>query len=228
MIKHCAAKQITNRFSSKHSSSSFSPYYHYYYYYFRYETNRLKDFSKHTTCGYDQSTCISVNSWWANMNYYLSVLPFLGAKKAGYMAYWKHHLVIRKPQQASALTKYYCTSVAECNIITRDALKKWEKFFRYLKQISSFQNVLCTTKTEEVSDSKRNPVLDEILKLMWDGHVASIDSGLGYFQHLLPLMSKKESMFGVGWAALVHFLGASRWNTNYNITLFFQVSLDYL
>ncbi|CAH1795189.1 unnamed protein product [Owenia fusiformis] len=53
----------------------------------QFQTGRLRDFTNQTYCGFNgaqsEMFCISPNSWWADMNYYLSAFPFLAAVKAG-------------------------------------------------------------------------------------------------------------------------------------------------
>ncbi|KAF5920022.1 hypothetical protein HPG69_014388, partial [Diceros bicornis minor] len=51
----------------------------------QYSTGRLADPSQRTDCGYvsGDRSCISMDSWWADMNYFLCVLPFLAAVDSG-------------------------------------------------------------------------------------------------------------------------------------------------
>uniref|UniRef100_A0A4X1SS13 Uncharacterized protein n=1 Tax=Sus scrofa TaxID=9823 RepID=A0A4X1SS13_PIG len=48
---------------------------------------RLADPTQRTNCGHESGDylCISVDSWWADVNYYLSAMPFLAAVDSGIM-----------------------------------------------------------------------------------------------------------------------------------------------
>uniref|UniRef100_A0A674BZR0 Chromosome 6 open reading frame 58 n=1 Tax=Salmo trutta TaxID=8032 RepID=A0A674BZR0_SALTR len=76
-------------------------------------SGRFVDPTGATTCGQEGNPmCISANSWWACVNYYLSVIPFLAAED-------------------------YCTSYTDCSAKYPDLMAKWEEFFQTLKDVSA-------------------------------------------------------------------------------------------
>uniref|UniRef100_A0A663E6G0 Chromosome 6 open reading frame 58 n=1 Tax=Aquila chrysaetos chrysaetos TaxID=223781 RepID=A0A663E6G0_AQUCH len=79
----------------------------------QFRTGRLADPSSVTSCGYEDGDllCISVRSWWSCMNYYLAVIPFLGAVEAGLFGQLQYVIEILPPEERRA---DFCYSVADC------------------------------------------------------------------------------------------------------------------
>lgn len=106
------------------------------------------------------SPCVSPNSWWADMNYYLSVLPFLGALKAELFPPLKYPVYISKPADVSdAVKDKFCTSIEECTEKHSEVIKHWAEFFTRVKGGSEDDNH------------------DVTIALMWKVHTTSILTG---------------------------------------------------
>ena len=135
-------------------------------------SGRLRDMrSNHGNVGYGDY-CVSPNSWWADMNYYLSVLPFLGALNAGIFSPLKYPLNITKPANVSEKFKQkYCTSIEECKVQHAEVIQDWTEFFRRVKVASS------------ASDH------DATVALVWKAHTTSINHGEShiYTVHARPI-----------------------------------------
>ncbi|KAF7253666.1 hypothetical protein EYD10_00580 [Varanus komodoensis] len=175
---------------------------------------RLADPTDATTCGHKDgdNLCISVQSWWACMNYYLAVIPFLGALDSGILGELPYEIEILPPDGHRA---DFCHSIAECRAQAPNVMSAWRDFFKY--QMSAAQN----------SDISAPHLLseDDALKHMWEAHVYSIVFALPKFQNRLPFLSSSESSFGVAWATAVHFIAATRFPTDQNTTNHFQTGL---
>ncbi|KAM5166782.1 protein LEG1 homolog [Callospermophilus lateralis] len=64
----------------------------------QYSSGRLADPSQRTDCGYESDhLCISVDSWWADLNYFLCVLPFLAAVDSGLLGISSDQVRLRPP-----------------------------------------------------------------------------------------------------------------------------------
>ncbi|XP_044275672.1 protein LEG1 homolog [Varanus komodoensis] len=180
----------------------------------QFETGRLADPTDATTCGHKDgdNLCISVQSWWACMNYYLAVIPFLGALDSGILGELPYEIEILPPDGHRA---DFCHSIAECRAQAPNVMSAWRDFFKY--QMSAAQN----------SDISAPHLLseDDALKHMWEAHVYSIVFALPKFQNRLPFLSSSESSFGVAWATAVHFIAATRFPTDQNTTNHFQTGL---
>jgi len=112
-----------------------------------------------------KSHCVSPNSWWADMNYYLSVLPFLGALNAGIFSPLEYPMYITPPVNVSDKVKQkFCTSIPECSMNHPEVIRDWTEFF---ERVDSFQH----------SSSRFDPDKDVIVALLWKAHTTSILRG---------------------------------------------------
>ena len=92
------------------------------------------------------------------MNYFLSVVPFLGALNAGVFSPLKYPVYIAKPAGVSDMVKQkFCTSVEECSVKHGELVQDWTEFFERVKGASSIQ--------------------DTTVALMWKAHTTSIHNG---------------------------------------------------
>lgn len=113
-----------------------------------------------------ESRCVSPNSWWADMNYYLSVLPFLGALNAGVFSPLKHTVHIAKPANVSdKVEQKFCTSIEECSVNHLDIIRGWTEFFERVK-------VDATQQSPSI-----DPDQDATIALLWKAHTTSILKG---------------------------------------------------
>ena len=174
----------------------------------QFATGRLKGFPNTKDC--QDEFCVSYNSWWASINYYLSVVPFLGAVNAGIIEVYGYKIKLASSRGRS---DQYCTGVKACQLYVPDAMADWTKFFEVLKKESSFHG-----NTESI----KVITFDALLGLMWDAHLSSIHSVAGEFEPVLVNYSTPEKTFGKGWGHIVDYLGASRFNTNLTNTDMYQ------
>ena len=129
-------------------------------------SGRLRDMDEIHGCN-AKSHCVSPNSWWADMNYYLSVLPFLGAINAGIFSPMKYPVYITPPVNVSDKVKQkFCTSIPECLVNHPEVIADWTKFFKQVKD-NSFQS----------SSSRFDPDKDATVALLWKAHTTSILKG---------------------------------------------------
>ncbi|XP_009561198.2 protein LEG1 homolog [Cuculus canorus] len=181
----------------------------------QFHTGRLADPSSVTSCGYEDGDqlCISVRSWWSCMNYYLSVIPFLGAVEAGLFGQLQHEIEILPPEERRA---DFCYSVADCWSRIPKLMDEWKAYFEYL---------LATEHETGKSATFSSFKLDDALQLMWKAHVSSIAYALPKFQDSLKYLSDPEANFGEDWANAVDFIAATHFYTDLQNTNNFQVFL---
>lgn len=153
----------------------------------QYQSNRL--FSNGTLT-------VSTDSWWGAANYYLSVLPFLGAVNAG---------LIQQEPFVLVQKENFCSKIAQCVQQTPTAMVRWTRFFSTISQPNYCSN-------SQIDDR----IIDRCyLGPMWSAHIASIDEALPLISKKLNLLpSFSEQRFAFGWANLVDFISRSRMNTN--------------
>ncbi|NXX74606.1 LEG1H protein, partial [Urocolius indicus] len=181
----------------------------------QFRTGRLADPSSVTSCGYEDGDllCISVRSWWSCMNYYLSVIPFLGAVEAGLFGQLEYEVEILPPEERRA---DFCYSAADCRSHMPKLMDAWKAYFEYL---------LSTERKALNSATFSSFKLDDALHLMWKAHVASIAYALPKFQDSLKYLSGPEAKFGEDWANGVDFIAATHFSTDLPTTNYFQTFL---
>ncbi|NXH66453.1 LEG1H protein, partial [Hydrobates tethys] len=181
----------------------------------QFRTGRLADPSSVTSCGYEDGDllCISVRSWWSCMNYYLAIIPFLGAVEAGLFGQLQYEIEILPPEEQRA---DFCYSVADCRSRVPKLMDEWKAYFE-VNNFTFFFHIFPAT----FSSFK----LDDALRLMWRAHVASIAYALPKFQDSLKHLSDPEANFGEDWANAVDFIAATHFSTDLQTTNNFQAFL---
>ncbi|NWV54840.1 LEG1H protein, partial [Daphoenositta chrysoptera] len=170
----------------------------------QFRTGRLADPSGVTSCGYENEEylCLSVRSWWSCMNYYLAIIPFLGAVEAGLFGQLPYEIEILPPEEQK---DDFCYSVKDCWSHMPELMDDWKAFFE-VNNFSSFK-------------------LDDALGLMWKAHTTSIAYALPKFQDRLKYLSDPEANFGKDWANAVDFIAATHFCTDLPTTNNFQAFL---
>uniref|UniRef100_A0A8D0XDR9 Protein LEG1 homolog n=1 Tax=Sus scrofa TaxID=9823 RepID=A0A8D0XDR9_PIG len=95
----------------------------------QYRTGRLADPTQRTNCGHESGDylCISVDSWWADLNYYLSAMPFLAAVDSGIMGISSDNITFLPPSKDQT---NFCYNVSSCYSSFPETMKKWNKFYQ--------------------------------------------------------------------------------------------------
>ncbi|XP_073673193.1 protein leg1a-like [Garra rufa] len=153
-----------------------------------------------STCGLESSepVCISPQSWYACMNYYLSVLPFLAAVQTGVVGKGELQLNIQVPEDVA---QDYCSSYTDCSTKHPDAMTKWESFFQSLQQIS---------QSDEADVIKK----DKILGLLWAAEEESLQTGSLACSERQKLYSAPEVKFAQGWLSSAAYVAAAHFHAN--------------
>ncbi|NXT63139.1 LEG1H protein, partial [Chaetops frenatus] len=181
----------------------------------QFRTGRLADPSGVTSCGYENGEllCQSVRSWWSSMNYYLAIIPFLGAVEAGLFGQLPYEIEILPPEEQK---EDFCYSVKDCWSHMPKLMDDWKAFFEYL----------LSTEHKAVSSARFSSFkLDDALGLMWKAHTTSIAYALPKFQDRLKYVSNPEVDFGEDWANGVDFIAATHFITDLLTTNHFQAFL---
>ncbi|NXL32448.1 LEG1H protein, partial [Glaucidium brasilianum] len=168
----------------------------------QFRTGRLADPSHVTSCGYEGEDllCVSVRSWWSCMNYYLSVIPFLGAVEAGLFGQLQYEIEILPPEERR---DDFCYSVAGCRSRIPKLMDDWKACF----EVNNFTFFFPYPANSSFK-------LDHALHLVWKAHVASIAYALPKFQDSLKYFSDPEANFSEDWADAVDFIAATHLTTD--------------
>ncbi|XP_016295261.1 protein leg1a-like [Sinocyclocheilus anshuiensis] len=153
-----------------------------------------------STCGLESSelVCISPQSWYACMNYYMSVLPFLAAVQTGVVGKGEIQLHIQVPAEVA---QDYCSSFTDCSTRYPDAMTKWDTFFQSLQQISN---------SDDTDFNKK----DKILGLLWAAEEASLQTASLACSERQKLYSSPEVRFGQGWLNSAAYVAAAHFHAN--------------
>ncbi|XP_004326734.3 protein LEG1 homolog [Tursiops truncatus] len=145
----------------------------------------LADPTQRADCGHESGDhlCISVDSWWADLNYYLSAIPFLAMVDSGIMGISSDNVTFLPPSKDQM---NFCYNVSSCYSSFPDTMKKWNKFYQQVKSYS------------------RN--FDDLLNYLWVAHVSSLKVVHEKFHSRLQHYSKQEAEFESSRALFVDYL----------------------
>eukprot|EP00300_Choanocystis_sp_HF-7_P007862 c15552_g1_i1.p1 GENE.c15552_g1_i1~~c15552_g1_i1.p1 ORF type:complete len:371 (+),score=68.11 c15552_g1_i1:25-1113(+) len=145
------------------------------------------------------SDMVSTNSWWANMNYWLNVVPYLGAVEAGVAP----RISALAPRQTTIDESSYCLgNSSNLSAACKRAIEAWSLYFTQLNTTAQ------DCPTSPTSDEMLR-IQESLLKPLWDAHTTSIHLAGPLFNSTLPLLSPPEASFGTNWAQLVEFIAAA-------------------
>ncbi|XP_028366041.2 protein LEG1 homolog [Phyllostomus discolor] len=153
----------------------------------QYSTGRLADPSQRTDCGYESGDplCISVDSWWADINYFLCALPFLAAVDSGIMGISSDQVILLPPPKDQMK---FCVNVSTCQSSFPTVMRKWNTFYKHVQSpYSSFE---------------------DLLRYLWDAHTKTLHDVLKPFEHRLVYYSKAEADFERIWSVCVEYIAA--------------------
>ncbi|XP_043745773.1 protein LEG1 homolog [Cervus elaphus] len=170
----------------------------------QFTSGRLVDPTQTTDCGYESGDrlCISVDSWWADLNYFLCALPFLAAVDAGIMGISSDQVLLVPPPKDQ--TKF-CLSASSCRLSYPSSMRKWNALYKHLQSPSSS--------------------FEDLLKYMWEAHVSTLNDGYKIFEDRFEYYSKPEAGFGKDWSVFVDYIAAANFPTIFSTVSAFQKAL---
>ncbi|KAM9551714.1 protein LEG1 homolog [Salvelinus alpinus] len=170
-------------------------------------SGRLVDPTGDTICGQEgDPMCISTNSWWACVNYYLSVIPFLAAVQKGLIGDGLIQVQVQAPAEAA---EDYCTSYTDCSAKNPDLMAKWEEFFQTLKDVSA----------SEISDFEKR---DQILGAFWAGETLSLNTASSSCKAKMSYYSSPEVAFAKSWMNAADYVAAAYFQSSLNNSVLFM------
>ncbi|KAK5853130.1 hypothetical protein PBY51_006947 [Eleginops maclovinus] len=160
-------------------------------------SGRLADPTGTTTCGLQtgDTMCISSESWWSCVNYFVSALPFLSAAQQGFMGEG-----LQVQMQVPAGVQDYCTTYADCLTHYPDAMAKWDAFFQGLKAATD-------------SPVAENEKKDYLLGLYWVAQMASTYASAACNARQSHF-SSVELSFSKNWLNSAEYVSAAHFQSN--------------
>uniref|UniRef100_F7EQS4 Chromosome 6 open reading frame 58 n=1 Tax=Callithrix jacchus TaxID=9483 RepID=F7EQS4_CALJA len=198
----------------------------------QYRTGRLADPTRRTNCGYESGDlmCVSVDSWWADLNYFLCSLPFLAAVDSGIMGISSDQVNLLPPPKNQ---RKFCYNVSSCHSSFPETMSKWNIFYQHLQ--SPFSK------------------FDDLLKYLWTAHTSTLADTIKSFEdrdmdesgkhhpqqtdtraenetphiltHRYDYYSKTEAHFERSWVVAVEYIAAVHFPTTLIRTYNFQKGL---
>ncbi|KAG9347468.1 hypothetical protein JZ751_005035 [Albula glossodonta] len=162
------------------------------------KSGRLVDPTGASLCGQESgdAMCISPQSWWACVNYYLSVIPFLAAVETGIVGQGLQ-IQIQAPSETA---QDYCLTYSDCLAKHSDLMTKWVAFFQSLKNLSTF----------DIPDSEKK---DQILGLMWSAQQSSLSASASCNTRQAHY-SAPEVSFSQSWINSADYVAATHFQSN--------------
>ncbi|KAF1376463.1 hypothetical protein PFLUV_G00211760 [Perca fluviatilis] len=160
-------------------------------------SGRLADPTSATTCGLQtgDTMCVSTQSWWSCVTYFVSVLPFLSAAKQGFMGEG-----VQVQMQIPEGVQDYCTTYASCAASYPDAMSKWDAFFQGLKAAAD-------------SPLPENEKKDSLLGLYWVAQMASTYASAACNSRQSHYSSTEVS-FAKSWLNSAEYVSAAHFQSN--------------
>ncbi|XP_042358961.1 protein LEG1 homolog [Plectropomus leopardus] len=160
-------------------------------------SGRYADPTGATTCGLKtgDTMCISPQSWWSCVNYFVSVLPFLSAAKNGFLGE-----NVKVQMQAHKSVEGYCTTYTDCAAAYPDAMTKWDAFFQGLK----------ATHNPPLSDAEKK---DTLLGLYWEAQMASLHASAAC-KDKQSHFSPAEQSFANSWLNNAEYISAAHFHSS--------------
>ncbi|XP_041815365.1 protein LEG1 homolog isoform X2 [Chelmon rostratus] len=171
-------------------------------------SGRLADPTGTTTCGLQtgDAMCISTQSWWGCVNYFVSALPFLSAAQQGFMG-----AGVQVQMQVPEGVMDYCTTYADCAASYPDAMSKWDAFFQGLKSAA---------ESPLPDDEKK----DALLGLYWEAQMASTNAPAACNTRQSHYPSTEVS-FANNWLNSAEYVAAAHFHSNLEKSVMFMTPL---
>ena len=137
----------------------------------------------------ETSTTININSWWADINYYLSVLPYLAAAEYGIAP--RISLLLNPNRQL------FCGNVEDCP----DDIAPWLEYWKLVNDTGTScpDHKIGSYPVVNRADFNLSSTMETLLSGLWDAHLHSINVALPKFDAQLGLLSEPEAKFGRSW-----------------------------
>ncbi|XP_071760821.1 protein LEG1 homolog [Centroberyx gerrardi] len=171
-------------------------------------SGRLVDPTAATTCGMQtgDTMCISTQSWWGCVNYFVSVLPFLSAAQQGFMGEGT-----QVQMQVPVGVEDYCTTYTDCATRFPDPMAKWDAFFQGLKAAADSPQ----------SDLEKK---DSILGLFWAAQQSSMYASAACNARQSHY-SAPEVSFANSWMNSAEYIAAAHFQSNIQNSVQFMTPL---
>ncbi|XP_036271090.1 protein LEG1 homolog [Pipistrellus kuhlii] len=173
-----------------------------------YEGDRLSDPSNSSVCAYDAETpgCVSINSGWGGINFYVIVLYFLAAIESEFLKDLPYQVELVSQEEYRS---DFCYSIAECRASYPQAMDTVNRFFKYLmsREVTYIIKDVPYYNIDE----------DTVILYMWEAHQVGIDIATSKFSDVSFYSSETERDFSLDFLVTVEFLEAALYRPYFEI-----------
>ncbi|XP_055289171.1 LOW QUALITY PROTEIN: protein LEG1 homolog [Moschus berezovskii] len=164
-----------------------------------FKTDRFSEPPKSSRCAYESgaSSCISVNSGWGGINYYVIIMYFLAAIESEFLGNLPYEVELLSQEEYRS---NFCYSVEECHAAYPQVMDIANRFYKYLQS----RKIVSTTIGIPQYDTDE----DTVIFNMWAVHQAAIDVAKPKISDVLFYVSETERDFTMDFLLAVELVEA--------------------
>ncbi|KAM8791853.1 protein LEG1 homolog [Rhynchonycteris naso] len=183
-----------------------------------YKTDRFSEPPHSAVCAYDALApgCISLNSGWGGLNFYVIVLLFLTAIESEFLWDLPYEVEL-VPQEEYRYD--FCYSIVECRVSFPQAMDAANRLYEYLQ---SREIVAIIRDIPKYSIDEDTAIL-----YMWEAHQAAIDIGTSKFDDISFYSSKTERDFTMDFLLSIEFVEAALYRPYFESSAELLVGFPY-
>ncbi|XP_043312972.1 protein LEG1 homolog isoform X1 [Cervus canadensis] len=164
-----------------------------------FETGRFSEPPNSSRCAYESgvSSCISINSAWGGISFYVVIAYFLGAIESEFLGNLPYEVELLPREEYRS---NFCYSVEECRAAYPQIMDIANRFYKYLQS----RKIVSTTGGIPQYDTDE----DTAIFKMWAAHQAAIDVAKPKFSDVSFYSSETERDFSVDFLVTAEFFEA--------------------
>ncbi|XP_043312977.1 protein LEG1 homolog [Cervus canadensis] len=164
------------------------------------KTDRFSEPSNSSRCAYESggSSCISINSGWGGINYYVVIMNFLAAIESEFFGKLPYEVELLSREEYRS---NFCYSVKECRASYPQVMDVANRLYKYLlsrKKVSSTRGIPQYDTDEDTAIFK-----------MWAAHQAAVDVAKPKFSDVSFYLSETERDFTMDFLLTIEFIEAT-------------------
>ncbi|XP_069454084.1 protein LEG1 homolog [Ovis canadensis] len=161
--------------------------------------DRFSEPPNSSRCAYESgvSSCISINSGWGGISYYVVIMYFLAAIESEFLGNLPYEVELLSREEYRS---NFCYSVEECRAAYPQAMDIHNRFYKYLQS----RKIVSTTSGIPQYDTDE----DTAIFKMWAAHQAALDVAKPKFRDVSFYSSETELDFTMDFLLAAEFIEA--------------------
>ncbi|XFG03661.1 hypothetical protein AB1E19_007285 [Capra hircus] len=164
-----------------------------------FKSDRFSEPPNSSRCAYESgvSSCISINSGWGGISYYVVIMYFLAAIESEFLGNLPYEVELLSQEEYRS---NFCYSVEECRAAYPQAMDIHNSFYKYLQS----RKIVSTTSGIPQYDTDE----DTAIFKMWAAHQAALDVAKPKFRDVSFYSSETERDFTMDFLLAAEFIEA--------------------